>query len=148
DKTLADLLESHRPVLAVLDYAESRHDLRDMLASVAGRRGMKAMHLVLLSRNADEWWTEVLRSNAAVKDMLSEVEPLGLRSVTPDREAIFHGAAAAFAGKEYEGDLPSLEDPRYARVLYVHAAALACARGREVHVDGLMEDTLDHEEHL
>src|SRR5580704_17213886 len=99
DMKLADILESHRPVLAVLDYSESRPDLREMLASVAERRGKKALRLILLARSADEWWAEVLRSNAAVKDMLLEEEPLALSSVTPDREAIFYEAAAAFAGK-------------------------------------------------
>jgi nucleoside phosphorylase/tetratricopeptide (TPR) repeat protein len=148
DKTVADLLESHRPVLAVLDYAESRPDLRDVLAGAAGRRGKKAMRVVLLSRNADAWWTEVLRSNATIKTMLSEEEPLALPSATPDREAVFREAVTAFAGKAYEGPLPSLEHPRYERVLYVHTAALATAQERPVHVDALMDDTLDHEEHF
>src|SRR5262249_563848 len=110
NKKLDELLESHRPVLAVLDYAESRPDLREMLASVAGRRGMKAMRLVLLSRNADEWWTDVLRSGTSIKNMLSEEEPLALPSVTPDRETVFREAVTAFAGKEYNGPLPSLTD--------------------------------------
>ncbi len=148
NKKLDDLLESHRPVLAVLDYAESRPDLREVLAGVAGRRGKKAVRLLLVSRNADAWWTEVLRSNAAIKNMLSEEEPLALTSVTPDRETVFREAVTAFAGKAYEGPLPSLEHPRYERVLYIHAAALATAQERPVHVDALMEDTLDHEEHF
>ena len=59
---------------------------------------------------------------------------------------MFREAVKAFAGKEYEGALPSLADPRYERVLYIHAAALAAAQGRAVHVDALMADTLDHEE--
>ncbi len=143
---LAELLESHRPVLAVLDYAESRPDLREVLEGVAGRRGKKAVRVVLLARNAGEWWTDVLRSDAAVKDMLSEEEPLALPPVTPEREAVFREAVNAFAGKAHEGPLPSLAHPRYERVLYVHAAALATAEKRPVHVDALMEDTLDHEE--
>src|SRR6185437_15677934 len=57
-------------------------------------------------------------------------------------------AVTAFAGKEYDGPLPSLEHPRFERVLYVHAAALATAQERPVNVDALMEDTLDHEEHF
>ena len=148
DKKLADLLESHRSVLAVIDYAESRPDLHEVLAGVAGRRGKKVMRVVLLSRNADEWWTDVLRSNAAIKDMLSEEEPLALPSVTPDREVVFREAVTAFAGEAYDGPLPGLEHRRYERVLYLHAAALATAQKRPVHVDALMEDTLDHEEHF
>ena len=145
---LADLLENHRPVLAVLDYAESRPDLGEVLAGVAGRRGKKAVRVLLLSRNADAWWTEVLRSDSAIKTMFSEEEPLALPPVTLERQAVFREAVTAFAGKAYDGPLPSLEHPRYARVLYVHAAALATAQGRDVRVDALMDDTLDHEEHF
>ena len=36
----------------------------------------------------------------AIKDMLSEEEPLALPSVTPDREAVFREAVTAFARKE------------------------------------------------
>ena len=148
NKKLGKLLESRQPVLAVLDYAESRLDLGEVLKGVAGRRGKKAVRLLLLSRNADEWWKDVLRSNTAIKNMFSEEEPLALPSVTPDRKAAFREAVKVFAGKEYKGLLPSLEHPRYERVLYLHAAALATAQERPVHVDALMEDTLDHEEHF
>jgi hypothetical protein len=129
---LGELMESDRSVLAAIDYAESRIELREMLKRVAGRRGNKSLRIVLLARNADEWWTDLLRSDGLVKDMLSGEEPLGLPSVTPDREAIFREAVKAFAQKEYEGVVPNLADPKYERVLYVHAAALVTTTGRNV----------------
>jgi nucleoside phosphorylase/tetratricopeptide (TPR) repeat protein len=143
---LGELMESDRPVLAVIDYAESRAGLREMLKSVAGRHPKKVLRVVLLARNADEWWSYLLGSDGAVKDMLSDEEPLGLPSITKDREAIFREAVKAFTGREYEGVVPSLTDSTYKGVLYVHAAALAIVRGPPVHIDALMEDTLEHEE--
>jgi hypothetical protein len=143
---LDELMQSDRPVLAVIDYAESRPELREMLKRVAGRSRNKPLRVLLLARNADEWWSYLLSSEGAVEDMLSDEEPLGLQPVTMDREAIFHKAVKAFAKKEYEGIVPPLTDSRYERVLYVHAAAFATAMGQEVKVDTLMEAMIKHEE--
>jgi nucleoside phosphorylase len=147
---LSELLESEWPALAVLDYAESRPELREVLKRVAGRRGKKALRLVLLARNAGDWWTDLQSSDGAVKDLLCQEEPRELQEVTADREVTFREAVKAFAGAEHkmvpEGATPSLVDPRYERVLYVHAAALTTVEGREVKVGALMEETLDHEE--
>ncbi|MFT3766210.1 MAG: tetratricopeptide repeat protein [Minicystis sp.] len=87
-----------------------------------------------------------MRSDGQIKDLLCEEEPIGLSSVTPDREAIFRKAVRAFTKADHKGLVPSLTDARYERPLYIHTAALAIAQGREVKVDELMEDTLDHEE--
>jgi nucleoside phosphorylase/tetratricopeptide (TPR) repeat protein len=140
------LMESGRPVLAVVDYAESRPELKEMLRRVASRRVVRPPRFLLLARNADEWWADLLRADGAVKALVSGEEPIELASVTPERATIFRAAVRAFGGGEYEGREPSLADGRYARVLYVHAAALAAAQGREVTIETLMEDTLDHEE--
>ena len=95
---LGKLLESERPVLVAIDYAESRADLREMLGRVVGRRPHK-VRLLLLARNADEWWADLMRSDGAVGDMLRREEPVELPSVTPDRETIFREAVQAFDGE-------------------------------------------------
>lgn len=143
---VAELMESDRPVLAVIDYAESRQELREMLNVAVTRRGTKPLRILLLARNADEWWADLMRADGAVKDRLCDDEPIELTSVTPDREVIFREAVKAFGGADPIGAAPSLADKRYERVLYIHAAALATAQGRDVKIDTLMEDTLDHEE--
>jgi tetratricopeptide (TPR) repeat protein len=140
------LMESGRSVLAVVDYAESRPGLREMLRRVATRWMVRAPRFLLLARSADEWWADLLRADGAVKALVSWEEPIELASVTPDRATIFREAVRAFGGGKYEGREPDLADGRYARVLYVHAAALAAAQRREVKIETLMEDTLDHEE--
>lgn len=149
----ATLVGSKQPVLAVIDYAESRGQLRELMAVAAawrGERSKRKLRLVLLARNADDWWTDLLRSDGPVKDLLSEEEPRHLAAVATDREALFREAVRAFAKARHkaapECAVPSLSDVRYERALYVHMAALAVVEGREVKADALMEDTLDHEE--
>ena len=92
---LVTLLQSDEPVLAVIDYAESRGQLRELLEEAAARRGEKGtkkLRVVLLARNADEWWADLRRSDGAVKDLLSD-DPVALEAVDVDREAIFHGGS-------------------------------------------------------
>ncbi len=139
------LMGSERPVLAVVDYAEGRADLREMLGRVAGRES-RTLRLLLLARNADAWWRDLCGSDGLVGDLLKHEEPLELEQVAEDREGTFREAVRAFGGVERIGVVPNLAHPRFARVLYVHAAALATAQGREVKADALMDDTLDHEE--
>jgi nucleoside phosphorylase len=141
-----ELMESGRPVLAVVDYAESKPELGEMLRRVAARRMVRPPRFLLLARNADEWWTHLAQKNGNVGDLLCEHEPIELSSATLDRAAIFRKAVHAFAKREHEGAIPNLADPAYERVLYVHAAALATAQKREIKTDELMEQTAIHEE--
>jgi nucleoside phosphorylase/tetratricopeptide (TPR) repeat protein len=146
-----EVIDEDRAALVEIDYAESRVGLGDVLAKVAAARGRKkALRVLLLARNADAWWADVMRADGAVKDLLCEEEGIELRAVTPDPVTIFGEAVAAFAqvkGKQApKVEAPSFEDKRYGRVLYVHAAALAAVEGRDVKINALMEDTLDHEE--
>jgi tetratricopeptide (TPR) repeat protein len=149
----AELVQSEEPVVAVIDYAESRGQIRELLEVAAARRGeeksKKKLRLLLLARNADEWWTDLLRSDGAVKDLLCD-DPMGLEAVDADREAVFHEAVRGLARELHqrvpESAAPSLADQQYERVLYIHMAALAAVEGGVVKADMLMEDTLDHEE--
>jgi hypothetical protein len=147
---VGEILEGTKPALVAIDYAESKQDLGAMLKRVAQRPANGTLRVLLLARNADEWWADLLRKDGAVEDLLRQEEPRALSSVTPDREVIFREAVRAFAearhGKAQEGAVPNLTDPRYQRVLYVHAAALATVEGDDVKIDSLMEKILDHEE--
>lgn len=154
----AALLGSEQPTLAVIDYAESRSQLRALLEPVARRRaegGPGRMRVVLLARNAGDWWNALLGADGLVKDLLTEQEPWALRPLVPvgsEREAVFGEAAAKFAERETmaiapaKWRVPSLDDARYERVLYLHMAALAFVEGRSFTAETLMDDTLDHEE--
>jgi tetratricopeptide (TPR) repeat protein/nucleoside phosphorylase len=153
--SFAELVRSDEPVLAVIDYAEGRGQLREMLQLAAARRGEERgktkLRILLLARNAEDWWAELRSADGAVKDLLCE-DPIRLEAVDADREAVFQQAVKGFAEKlgktAAEGKAPSLVDPRYERVLYVQMAALAAveADGEKIEAERLMEDTLDHEE--
>ncbi len=151
----AELVASEGQTLAVIDYAESRLSLRELLAPVLRRRaeegGEGRLRVVLLSRAAGDWWNHLLGSEVA--DLLRDSAPTELSPLVPagaERETVFREAVARFAkvrGKAAEeAPAPDLGDPRYDRVLYVHMAALATVDKRAVTADMLMEDTLNQEE--
>ena len=137
----AMLVESEQPVMAVIDYAEGRGQLRDLLAVAAarnGEKGKKKLRLLLLARNAEEWWAYLRGSDGAVKELLGD-EPVALKAVEVEREAVFREAVTTLGRernkKAPEGAVPSLADPRFERVLYVHMAALVAVEGGTVEAD-------------
>ncbi|WP_437971489.1 tetratricopeptide repeat protein [Sorangium sp. So ce260] len=149
------LIHTWRPTLVVIDYAESRTNLGALLRIVARRRGGQGagpLRIVLLSRAVGGWWDTLIRRDAEVGDLLRDAplrELAPLAAVSAARDDVFREAAARFAtvlGKGIPGAVPSLDDPRFDRVLYVHMAALAAVNGREVKADQLLQDTLEHEE--
>jgi nucleoside phosphorylase len=149
------LIHTWRPTLVVIDYAESRTNLRALLRIVARRRrgqGAGPLRVVLLSRAVGDWWEALIRRDADLSDLLLDAplrELAPLATVGATRDEVFREAAARFAtvlGKDIPGAVPSLDDPRFDRVLYVHMAALAAVNGREVKANQLLQDTLEHEE--
>jgi hypothetical protein len=153
---LAELAASERPALVVIDYAECRPDLVELLEPIARLRaegGPGRLRLVLLARNAGDWWADLLQREGAVKDLLGDHVPVELGPFAPagaERDEAFRKAVARFAAELGEAapsaPPPALEDPRYDRALYVGMAALAAVGGQPVLAETLMADTLDHEE--
>ncbi|WP_437544317.1 tetratricopeptide repeat protein [Sorangium sp. So ce367] len=155
ERQVEALMAAERPTFAVVDYAESRPDLRDLLepaGRVRARKGRGRLRLVLLARNAGDWWTFLQGSDAELGALLGDHAPRELPpgvAASPQRTEAFREAAASFAhklGKAVPGATPPLNDPRYDRVLYLHMAALATVEGREFTAETLMASTLDHEQ--
>ena len=150
----ADLVHRERPTLAVIDYANSRTDLRALLAPVLRLRnqgGAARVRVVLLARGKGDWWEAALRSE--VGDLLRDEEPLELLPLAvkgEERERMFREAVAYFAEhrkkQPVSAPAPPLDAPHYDRTLFVHMAALATVDGYSFSADTLMSDTLDHEE--
>ncbi|HEX2573143.1 MAG TPA: TIR domain-containing protein, partial [Polyangia bacterium] len=150
------LIDDERPTLVVVDYAEMRQGLVELLQLVAKRRGdggRGRLRVVLLAREIGDWWTALRTSDGAVQGLLDDHAPLVLAPLAQareEREQRFHEALKCFAamiGKPIENVItPSLEDERYDRVLYVHMAALRALEGGEVQAETLLGDALDHEE--
>jgi hypothetical protein len=146
------------PVLAVLDYAESRSGLKAELLRVlryAQQKGsgeLRRVRLLLLARNAGDWWQSLRQSDAALSAWLSE-EPYQLPPLATwgdEREKVFHEAAERFArarGKTYPPRTTvQWGDAQFERVLFLHMAALATVEGLEFEAPTLMDAVLDHEE--
>ena len=121
--------DSGQPVLLVLDYAETRPGLAEMLADVVTGRGALPVRVLLLARSEGDWWRLLIdRSGHEVRQALEPVRPVRLGPVTDAarQQDVFRAAMAAFAdrlGVACPDARQALDDPR-AVVLVVHAAAL------------------------
>jgi nucleoside phosphorylase len=144
-------------VLVVIDYAERRPDLVDILERVAafaaGRGPRRRVRILLLARSDGDWWTDLRRRSSAVDALLCDVAPKKLAPLAmtiADREAVFREASAVFAAlRNHVGDPPpppALHDRRFERVLYLHMAALAAVEDTAFNASSLMGVILDHEE--
>ncbi|MBI5517107.1 MAG: hypothetical protein HY909_25235 [Deltaproteobacteria bacterium] len=151
------LCDPGAPISLVLDYAESRSDLSNILDRVARYRAASGnkchLRLLLLARNDGDWWTDLRRRSTALRGWLDEVPPKELRPMATnvsDREELFREAVRVFAmlqHREVAERLPErLTDSCFERVLYLHMAALAAVENQPVEPGTLMEITLDHEE--
>ena len=60
-------------MLLVVDYAETRIGLADLLRSVAADDGA-AVRVLLLARSAGQWWEQLGAGEGAIRDL---VEPAG-----------------------------------------------------------------------
>jgi nucleoside phosphorylase/tetratricopeptide (TPR) repeat protein len=127
-------------VVVVIDYAESRADLVSVIQRVvdfgasAGPR--RRLRVLLLARSDGDWWRTLLGRSPAIAALLERHPPRKLSplAATPaDRESVFVAASRAFAqirrrSPALRSPIP-LDDVRFQRVLYLHAAALAAMEG-------------------
>jgi tetratricopeptide (TPR) repeat protein len=142
------------PVLVVLDYAETRADLADLLRELRERASNEgpAVRVLLLARNDGDWFAS-LRKDDARGAWLSRHPPreLGPFAVGPtERVEIFEEASHAFAAilgrTPVQPDSHLLEDARFENALYLYMAALAAVEGIPYDASSLMDGILDHEE--
>jgi hypothetical protein len=144
------------PKLVVIDYAESRPGLMELLKEVAqcrSKAGLGRLRLVLLARNKGDWWEGLLASDGPVKDLLQDTRPTAMSALAEEvagRDTVFLEAARCFARLRNraapEGPSVDLAHPRFDRVLYLHMAALATVEGLAFTAESLVEDVLEHEE--
>lgn len=113
----------------VIDYAETRNTLGELLRRLARRRdegGSERLRVLLLARGIGDWWSLATRDDAA----LALVQDPGPWEIPPiealNRAAEFARAAEHFAPLRKWAAVPSppdLSDPHYGRPLYLHLAA-------------------------
>ncbi len=156
---LPALLEGEAPRLIVLDYAETRLSvLTPLLYKLAiGRRTGPKVRLLLLSRQAGDWWEALRegRERAEIRDVLGSSQT---REITPlvsgeeERRSAFRAAEEGFAlarGQKLPRHLPEppFEHPDFERALYLHMAALAALEGKTIgSADEARAETLVHEQ--
>ena len=150
--------EGRKPLLLVLDYAESRGSEVEAVVLAAQDTPRPRVRMVLLARAEGDWWSELKRAGDGVGDFFQgpSVEgPMLLLPLTDSIEArrvSYQNAFRAFAmvlGKNQDTvmstDLP-LDHEDFERVLLVHAAALAAVEGEQVPSDDLLDWLLMREE--
>jgi tetratricopeptide (TPR) repeat protein len=129
DEAVGAVREIGQRCVLVVDYAETRSDLTDLLDDVAADEDGPELRVVLLARSAGEWWEQLLAN--AEEQTAELLEADSLISLGPVRAAggaheVFAEAVTAFAQRlgtrrpEAEMVL-SDADPV---VLVVHATAL------------------------
>ena len=143
-------------ILIVIDYAERRADLLEILERVAafaaGPGPRRRIRILLLARSDGDWWSDLRRRSSAVDALLGDIAPRKLSPLAltvPDREAVFREASAVFAALRNQVGAPpppALHDTRFERVLYLHMAALAAVEEAAFNAASLMDVILDHEE--
>lgn len=121
--------EAGEPVLLVVDYAETRTGLEELLADITADTDGPDMRVLLLARSAGEWWQQLIdNSEHQLGDLLAALQPITLGPISDSAHQpdVFHEALAAFADKlgvECPNAELTLADPD-AVVLVIHAAAL------------------------
>jgi tetratricopeptide (TPR) repeat protein len=102
---LAALTGTGTPVLAVVDYAETRgSQVGRLLSTVWGATAVAPVRLLLLARSAGDWWAELRREypDLLATAAVTKLGPLNSRS--QDRGGAWRAALAAFAAR-----IPDLE---------------------------------------
>lgn len=151
------------PVLLVVDYAETRLGLGDLLRAVAADAG--PVRVLLLARSAGEWRDLLEAAEPAVRELLADAggeEPLAaaVSAHLSNEDVVAAAAAAAAFAAELDVPVPGpmlVEvDHSSARVLDLHAAALVAVLGLAetsakggpawIQVGNALDGLLEHEE--
>jgi tetratricopeptide (TPR) repeat protein len=148
-------------VLLVVDYAETRIGLPELLRAVATDDGER-LRVLLLARSAGEWWERLGVGEPAVRALVRSgsvhlpLSPVVDELVSDDE--LVRQAVRSFAERlrvPAPADVNVVEGPVRARILDLHAAALigvlrAQAVGStapvQVRLDDVLAELLDHEE--
>jgi hypothetical protein len=117
------------PVLLVVDYAETRHQLPALLAAAARDRSGRLRVLLLLARSAGEWWDRAGAGEPAVRDLVTAAAPVELAvALDPGRaNAEVVAAAVPHFAERIGVAAPAVRvvpDEAPTPVLVLHAAAL------------------------
>jgi tetratricopeptide (TPR) repeat protein len=149
------------PILLILDYADTRHELDDLVRQVAADPA--GVRVLLIARSAGEWWQRLKAGGPQVREMIQGAYdgtdlPVRVDTAVTD-EQIVADAVAAFA-RQLDLPVPDFRlrgrTPAPGRILDLHAASLVAVldaqrghTGNEplaVDVSDVLADLLEHEQ--
>ncbi|MFI1067734.1 tetratricopeptide repeat protein, partial [Streptomyces spororaveus] len=142
---LLEVRRTAKPLLVVLDYAETRPEqLTALVEAAADHHGTSPFKLILLARTDGDWWHEVATATRQAEDHLITARTHRLAPLEDDpdrRDAHYREAAQALAatlplidglaGHDWTTASASLSPPRhlgqdaYGNALTLHMTALA-----------------------
>ena len=146
-------------LLLIVDYAETRTGLAEMLHAVAADDG-PTLRVLLLARSMGPWWEQLGAAELAIRDLLTAAaehsDTLGpVLDADLGDEDLVRVAAASFVrelGVEPPGQVVIAPHAGQARVLDLHAAALVAVLNSPgvatvpVELSGVLDELLRHEE--
>jgi tetratricopeptide (TPR) repeat protein len=152
-------------VLLLVDYAETRPELAAMLTEVAKREAAgdaRALRVLLLARQAGEWWTSPDTESDATRALAARAPMLELAAALDDQRddvQVIEDALpfyAAALGRPVPQVTFTVESSARLPVLVLHAAALVAALddeqgtsgGRAAADLGVLDRLLGHERRL
>ena len=147
--------------LLVVDYAEARTGLGQMLNDLAGDQGA-GLRVLLLARSAGDWWDQLGVGDPRVWDMTQAAKSAELALSSAIAEQLSDAEVIELAVHDFARELALPEraveiarsDTSHRRVLDLHAAALVAlldeAGTGPVHVDigTVLSELLRHEMHF
>jgi tetratricopeptide (TPR) repeat protein len=131
--------DQKRPLLLVVDYAETRRPVVEAVLDHLRAHGAPCkVRLLLLARAAADWWRALLTASGDIRDLFAEHPPsevqLARIADSPEQRAhVFAAALVDYAealGRPAEA--PGGIDfaaPHFANTLFLHIAALAALEG-------------------
>jgi tetratricopeptide (TPR) repeat protein len=148
--------------LLVVDYAETRVGLKQLLTALASEQG-NGLRVLLLARSAGDWWDQLGVGEPAVWDLVQAARQAEL-SLSPvvaadlsDAEVIalaVRSFAKALGVPERTVEIYGDSGPGQRRVLDLHAAALVAVLGDagigtvRVDIRTVLGELLRHEQHF
>lgn len=153
-----DWVEStSKPVFVVIDYADSRQETSlNFIERFCTLKRVTPIRLILLARNAAEWWEMLPGIRATCEAILNGHATSGPIEIPPlyksieQRRGAYKTACAVFAQKLdliAPANVPDLSEDYFSNPLYVQMVALAALRGeRPTSAEGLARALLNHEQ--
>ena len=145
--------------LLIVDYAETRAGLKQMLSALAGELG-RDVRVLLLARSAGDWWDQLGVGEPAVWDLDQDARaaqlslPAAVAADLPDAEVVALATRSFARELGVPGRSVEIRGGAGRRVLDLHAAALVAVLGEagtatvQVDLGGVLGELLRHEQHF